>query len=79
MPHADADAQEFGGMSTPFAGMAWPGMHAMEPPAEPDLVGCESMPITQMTQESTESQVNDAEWAEWEAENAGEEAALALE
>ena len=60
---------------SPFAAQAVPvvpnpGVGAMAIPTEPpDLVDDQSPPVTLMTQQSTESVVDHAEWTSWEAES----------
>lgn len=60
---------------SPFAAQAVPvvpspGVGAMAIPTEsPDVVDDQSPPVTVMTQQSTESVVDNAEWTNWESEN----------
>ena len=60
---------------SPFAAQAIsvvsdPGVGAMAiPPESPDLVDDRSLPVTVMTQQSTESVVDDAEWVSYDAGN----------
>lgn len=70
---------------SPFAAQAIsvvpnPGVGAMAiPPESPDLVDDQSLPVTVMTQQSTESVVDEAEWVSYDAGNQADYTAYDME